>query len=271
MISVGRTPKVTIEPNPVGPFNGHPTLTNQLLAAYRCQDNAASSVVLDATAASSHATAVFAVGPGLWVPVNTNTLSDPAGKLSPCLKVNGGGGVHAVDYTVLEGGPGDIFEIDKPFSLAGWVSNDMPYGLNDVMFSNWVGGTDAYFIRWNGGLVPAAAVEFYFGGAGGNLGVKTVSDPAVFPPLTWFHIGVSYDGSVAEAGMKIFFNGFEETIPQGLGPPPPTIASPRHHFGSQPDGLIGWNGRVQQGLVWDRVVTPSEFNDLYNGGNGLAY
>jgi hypothetical protein len=87
---------------------------------------------------------------------------------------------------------------------------------------------------------------------------------------TWYHVTTTFDGTYA----KIYVNSTNEHTGSAF------LGSRNSHTSPILLGKVYdssrwlssvYNGKLDQTAIWDRVLTASEIEQLYNSGNGLAY
>jgi len=259
----------------------HPTLPTNLLFCYECDDNAASSVVVDSTG-SVNGTLKGDNGGAL---VATNTDNETiAGKIASAfwgtrLGVNA---TRCVDFTAVEGGaPGTYYHINKDFSWNMWIRWPSLVGGGganaranlEVVIGNW-GGAGAYCqIGWYN--VGATWRQRWLTWDGTFRGVYTSTDVSTFDDV-WWMLSATYDASAAavnvEDGMKLYVNGSDVTVKMAVGGRPATgFQNNAWIYNHRPDANFPARFDMDQFCSWNKVLTSSECSDMWNGGAGMPY
>ena len=105
------------------------------------------------------------------------------------------------------GGTATDFARTQAFSISGWLKPN--YGGSEVdrcdVFANNVGGAtpQGWYV-----LAFQKKVYFFFG-TGGSSYITRVTNTAVLDTTNWVHFTITYDGSSANTGIKIYINGSE--------------------------------------------------------------
>ena len=79
---------------------------------------------------------------------------------------------------------------------------------------------------------------------------------------TWYHVGMTYDG----ASLKLYVNGSLDGIVAASGPI--TVTSEPLRIGGPSSGPWSFNGRVDEVSLYDRALSSSEIQAIYNAGAG---
>jgi hypothetical protein len=291
MISRGTSITVTTEPTPPEPkLRDIPDVVDSMLFCYECDDNAASSTVVDSHTNGYDGDYLAYNAPWDWDPYNTNTTdSSESGKLGEALiGIHSGAGPQwrCIDFTPTEpGGKGSTYEVDKNFSWSMWIKwpSVIPGG----------GGANAR-ATYNCviGSWPQAGsflqLEWYDAGGGDwrlrwrswdgtERGVYCSTDLSAYDD-SFFHVVVTHDtsgGVNVEDRMKIYINGSDDTVKMGVAGVPATFANDgwdgyRWLYSGRPD--INYNGLItmDQFIGWTKAA-DSIVSTIYNGGNGMAY
>lgn len=158
-------------------------------------------------------------------------------------------------------GTGDYFEVgDTPFditnklSISIWIKPDN-FDHNQMPISK---SYLAYEI-----LIKATSVHFYL--SGNELyGTFSLSTAA------WNHIVVTYDENGGDDNKIIYIDGSKLISETQAG----AIATNAYDltFGKRPtQANYDYDGFIDEVGVWDRILSPAEVSDLYNGGDGISY
>jgi hypothetical protein len=88
----------------------------------------------------------------------------------------------------------------------------------------------------------------------------------------WYHICVTYDNSSVDNDAKIYINGTSMTIVEANMPSGTvTTNTDNYIIGNRGTKDRSFNGKIDQPAIWNKILNPSEVEELYNSGNGKAY
>lgn len=240
--------RLTISWNAPATFSGHPTLGVGCVDYWKLDDDAADSNVLDSAPGSVTGTLQL-VGGG--APQNTNNHS-VAGKIATALDMRAPSNVE-IDVTAVEGSPGDIFDLNKPFSIAFWTRADILSTCinvgNSVSAGFWVLQTAS------GGKYR---LNFHFGNLTDYWQLRTLYNLVVGQ---WYHVVLTYDGSNSLGGMNIYVDSLDaQDSNVTIGSGATSIAG---------TGLIitpqNPNGPTDEVGLWTRGLNSSEIYALFTG------
>ncbi|MFK5854570.1 MAG: T9SS type A sorting domain-containing protein [Bacteroidota bacterium] len=162
----------------------------------------------------------------------------------------------------------DRFMIDDmAYSFERYADDYIQTNINDNVFDNY---TAAGWYYWNGIDNSHAIGTFLIGGKGwtwkiynnrvrflqANTALVSTFD---IIPKTWFHVAVSFDGSVA----RLYINGAENISANadiGKGEDLFIGAIPKYM------SVYNWDGYIDEVLVYNRALESNEINILYTDG-----
>jgi hypothetical protein len=126
-------------------------------------------------------------------------------------------------------------------------------------------GVTEYILRYEGSAVDR--FTFWIGGStfisvtANNFGVPSLS--------TWYFIVAWHDAAANTINISVN-NGAVDSVTTGGQVVPDTSSELR--IGSDQSGLGDyWDGRIDAGGFWKRILTPAEITTLFNSGNGLEH
>lgn len=149
------------------------------------------------------------------------------------------------------------------FTVAGWVyvNANTYYGILDNIGGNY----SWYIIRHPVG--GRASIQIYDGNGVSNAGVVTVASTSGIGVGAWHFVAFTYDGETKTVAGRLD----TETI-DGVVLTYGVAAQPwAGIFASNQAGFNRLVGRVDSWGVWNRVLSGSELDELYNGGTGRTY
>lgn len=110
-------------------------------------------------------------------------------------------------------------------------------------------GTQACLAAW---LADVA------GTGGRKISQPQVLSAGVMQLNKWYHVGFTYDGSDAAAGLAIYVNGVKVTTQVDSDTDPGVFDSDDGGI-----GWINWSGHTDQGRIYQRWLSPLDAYDLY--------
>ncbi len=161
------------------------------------------------------------------------------------------------------------FEYDEPFSIEGWFwFSDMdPPGANDFGL---VGKFDTvndigYFVAWRN------TIQFRLQNDANYIDVQgtTIISSETHSHNTWYHIGVTYNGSGSTSGMNIYFNGVKENVTVTSGGD--ITGSTTLHAVSFKIGIANslyHAGKIDEIAVYDVELSEEDMKARYSWGVG---
>jgi len=235
----------------IGHFNGNTNLVDGLLAYYKCNDNLATTNVIDATGVYDGT-----------MSVNTSVLHTASGKHEGGFDY--GLGTNDYFYTPLESSPGDVFDYDKSFCISIWFekSAEVP---TDIM------GNSQTSIIGNYWLHNAAGLTWYM--RDGSANHWTANIPAASQATGWNHLLLGLTGTGLQASIYTFLNGVDVSSRGGTNPTlVGSMASTQQWwFGRTPHYGGGTTRKMDEIAVYNKAPTQAMATDLYNLGDGLYY
>lgn len=198
---------------------------------------------------------------------DNNTVTSNTGKVGTAAEF------VRVNAEYLSGAAGLNFSADPGFTFSMWVYYDtLPSSSNMSPIGKWASGDGGYGINLrHDGTNYKANVTVYDSttpteNLSGDVGTWS---PSV---TTWYHVvwtftESSYTSEVFIDASSIgtyTHTGYSGTLNDSAGD---------FHIGNYylSETAYGWNGRIDQVGVWNRVLTGSEITELYNSGSGLSY
>lgn len=142
-------------------------------------------------------------------------------------------------------------------SLTCWASSIYAPGTSRQDIVN--NSEDSCSLRWEHAAGPAIIIRT----AGGYT---TVERAGTLTANTWHHFGATYDNDI----LKLYLDGSlvgSSTAPTGSI----VQATSAWNLGKHPANVNYFRGRIDEVGFWNRVLTLSEIQELYNNGSGLAY
>ena len=284
MISIGTSITVTTEPTPPEPrLRDNPDFTNNLVFCYECDDDAASSTVIDSSPNGYDGTLIRDTGV-VFEDVNTEdyTITGHIGSAFDGTK-DGVNNSTAVDFTAVEGGvQGSVYNISNYFSWSMWVkwpTNTSGGPANsratyDCLIGNWGGGGGYCQIQWydiGGGDWRIRWLTF----DGSFRGVYTSTDISTLDD-TFFHLAATWDASAGnvnvEDGMKLYVNNSDVTVKVGTaGVPSNGFDNTTWIYNHRPDANYPGRFDLDQFCGHSKTIDSTLISTIYNGGNGMAY
>ena len=197
-------------------------------------------------------------GYGMRCTTSALPASDASGKLGRCIGFKDGGASNGADI-----GCAYDFQMDMELSISAWVkydafghmavskcNNDSP-AKNVLMGMGITGGSKLSLILETNGGTNRIWVQ------GNNTGSTGV----------WYHIVATYDGSQAASGVKLYRNAALQTNTDVQDDAGADILHP-DPWRAGCYNNCSWNGdmRVDEVMIWDRILTADEVTAIYNSG-----
>lgn len=211
--------------------------SNGLICHYKCNDNAAGTVVADSIN-EMHGVAQQ----------NTSALTT-TGKIDKALSFNGTTDYVELPYSNLPGG-------DDPVSWFGWVKTTSAGGT--CIFG--YGGIPNTANTWRELYQNFYGYGLYFAGNNNDFGASCPS----INDGDWHHVGYVYSGSGA---ITIYRDGvaYAGTI-SALNTPLQFAA-----LGLNSESVAKFEGTMDDVRIYNRALTAGEVAAIYNGGAGTEY
>ena len=162
----------------------------------------------------------------------------------------------------------DGVSADLPFSIAAWVKKSTGNSL-EILSKGLVANTDLeYDLNFNG----SQAINFRLmdlAGPGDQIGKAYIIGnelPASDLNDKWLHVVITYDGSAASSGIKIYTNGALASGANVSG----TDTSYTHSFNEDGDFYVGRttfgyaDGSIDDLRIYDDALSAGEVNILFN-------
>jgi len=223
-----------------------------------------------------------------------STLADATGQGNTVTFYNGitsttgvVGSGNAIDFNGSSdyGLFGTWVELTGDFSISMWVNPDS--------WDSWYEGLFGRVIYPNRSDIVGVSIgtntgqnrlDFYiYGGTtNGSAHMRYDLSETLSPSGGWYHIVMTWDESANEIAVYIDGSTSNGTLYSGYVNPRTeasvlawtTNTAYRIVLGGnrQPYGTINeFDGQMDQVAIWNKVLTQSEINSLYNSGNGLTY
>jgi len=183
-----------------------------------------------------------------------NTPSWVAGKLSNCLSFTGGLLQHVNCSTIA------AFERTDVCSYEFWIN--AASHTSDIM-SKW----DAAATR--GMVVSLNNTVFYFALATSATNYMLVQTSKTVANSNWHHVVITYNGTSLASGVLLYIDGAVDALPTVLHDNLNGTILNAVNFYIAKNGNLGYfTGKLDEVVVYNRVLTPTEITGRYNSGMG---
>lgn len=192
---------------------------------------------------------------GLRNLTNNGTATYAAAKINNGASLNG-----SSQYFSLSGA---TLGISNTYSIAGWIKLNSVAAACAVFEMQDSGGAGAnrILIEVNGAKLRAVLV-----GSGGTT-YKDYSGSTTLSTGTFYHIGISWDGS----NLALYVNGAAETLTKTLDQSvSQTDTSRTIAIGANYGGFNYMNGVIDEFGYWSSALTAADFVTIYGAGSGLS-
>jgi hypothetical protein len=217
---------------------------------------------LDAT---SGATAYDSSGNGSNGTVNGATVGVAGGPPGLSYYFDG------IDDNVSMGNSVCNFNDTDPLSIALWVKG-LGSATGDMLVSNLGTLNQGYnLVLWENAGADHGQIAVGFAG---TLGWIRVDTSVTVADNTWHHVVMTYDGSGASTGVKLYVDGVYDSVPVTVnaGPQGDMSNSTTGPFNIGDGGMgAGYEteGNIAQVRVYNKVLSASEVDDLYQDGGAI--
>ena len=117
-------------------------------------------------------------------------------------------------------------------------------------------------------------VRFYLSNAAPSVAPTTITTTSGLNFDQWYHVCFTYDGSLSSNKAKIYIDGVNQSVV--LSPPGATIPSSLYsntssnfHIGAYYSTSLLFEGKIDEVMVWDNVISTSNITTLANAvGSG---
>lgn len=174
-----------------------------------------------------------------------------------------------VDYIRLPNANFNFAKTDS-FSVSMWVKTE---SLNNgFLFAKMIGTFPdftgyAFLLETDGDITFfLCAGDFYANKLYGRT-IESVSNGV------WTHLVVTYDGSTALSGIKIYKNGVQSTSWSSSENTITGVISnaANTNIGAFNDGSSPFDGLIDQVATWNRELNFDEISELYNDNSGISF
>ena len=161
---------------------------------------------------------------------------------------------------------------DKPFSVSLFYKRDTATAsaAQFYLFGKSDGSSATNNIEFLGVIVPGSSVisfVLYDLNSSNRIGRRFDLDPELYNDK-WCHLAFTYDGSAANAGVKIYANGEALNFDANMGGGSYTAMHPignKLFVGSNVDGNSETDGNIAEMLFVEKELSQSEVKALYYG------
>ena len=192
---------------------------------------------------------------------NSTLLTDSAGGVTTAIgKFGNGGDFESANSEYFYAADNAILSVTGSLTLTAWIKPETVTSGTYNIIAKWDGSNEMYRMYQ---LADEIVLEI-------ETGNTVTSDAANLAASTFYHVAGVYDASTATA--KIYINGsLAGTTPAGTIPSSITDDGGRFHIGSEDSTTTAANfydGVIDEARVYNRVLTLSEVEGLYNFAPG---
>ncbi len=152
------------------------------------------------------------------------------------------------------------FDRTNAFTLSIWTDKEFYFGKSTITSTQ-----QGYFISHTDGAVISFRLNNNI--AAGGTSTLTVNSTGNFTFLSRTHVCVTYDGTSASTGLKMYVNGSLITIaadPDGITS---TSLSTAHLcLGAKEDGSSAKGGHMEHASIFTVALTAAQVLEVYGGG-----
>jgi len=158
------------------------------------------------------------------------------------------------------------FHSTDAFSLEAWFKTTSALSEDIISKAASWGGSGGYIL----GLYSGGVIRFTL--RYNDLGPDCYTVATGYNDDNWHHVIGTYDGSNTNAGLKLYVDGVLAITTNEGDPLTGDIYDYRNDmlFSIGSRTTLGWffTGKIDEAVVYNRVLTPSEVTFRYNGGTG---
>ncbi len=189
-------------------------------------------------------------------------------------RVNAGGGGGGFNYTyslAFDGvddfvSGGDIlnFERTDAFSISAWVKRN---SINDYQAIVSKMTSSGYYRGYLLNFTLSNVVIFILRNSTVATRFFTVSSTTTITDTNWHNIVVTYDGSSASSGVKIYIDGVSDTVSaSGTLTTGTIINSAPFNIGARNSNNMFADGNIDETAIFSSELTPANITSIYNSG-----
>lgn len=196
--------------------------------------------------------------------IKTGTVDFSTGKIGNCAVFDGTDGVYTNDTSILS-----IFQARNTWTVAFW----------GVMDASRTGSGQHYFWSCSKNADQYPFTRSQVSSIAGGLDINTArfqSSPAINQnttpvskpgPVNWFHFASTFDGT----RVKDYLNG---SLVGTSGDDTDNMGTSNNEFGigyrpQSSNNLFKLIGKIDTMYVYNKALSQSEIEQLYNGGSGI--
>ncbi len=154
------------------------------------------------------------------------------------------------DYVNL----GDVVEVTgtAELTVSVWVKTPLTEGDDDIIIGKFGGGDDTFLLRYR-------TDDKIWWTVSNSIGTDAIAKKSgILSANVWHHVVGVYNGT----NVLVYVNsvvGSEIGNLTGL-----TVYNPTHDLRIGDTGASTWNGTIDEVMIYDRALTESEIQDIYN-------
>lgn len=222
--------------------------TTNLVAYYKCDENAANTTITDAHSNSYDGVAS----------TNTSNWYNASGKINSTWDIDPNEYGQITNESAMRLSSGS-------YTISFWTKMADVDPTNHDKRCLW----KSYSTTGN--------VSYDIGPLSGNMRFRTNGGTCTSGALsdnTWYHVVCVRDLADTGSEQRLYINGSSvdtaaNTNTTATGDDNEEMQIGRYYFGTTGGGYF--DGQIDEIGIWSRALTSTEVSDLYNSGNGLAY
>lgn len=208
-------------------------------------------------ASGTRADAVTATGNDL---ADNNTVTQNTGIVANC-----GQFTRATTEFLSRADNASLSTGDIDFTVAAWVYLDSkPAGAMGIMSKDSGGASREYLLQWNN--VNDRFEMRMFDTSGASIGIAVANALGAPSTATWYHVVGWHDSVNNLVGIAVNAGTANTTATTGV----PADETATFYIGAD-QGVVTWDGRIDEAGFWKKVLSSTERTTLYNGGAGRTY
>ncbi len=155
------------------------------------------------------------------------------------------------------------FDRTSPFTVSAWIYRQSNSSEDDII-EKYNGGAVSGWTLWFNASSSLLTFDI------GNSSINRISITTLAPISlnTWHHVAVTYSGSSAASGAKIYVDGVQQTVT--IGTDALTASALNNNpvvIGSDASGstCCVFDGKIDEVRVYNRALSGGEIRDIYDG------
>jgi hypothetical protein len=193
----------------------------------------------------------------------TNATINQTGKNNKCVLLN-------ANNENISLGNNFMYSYKTPFSFSLWIKKTVAISTGTILFGKYDNKNNRGYQSYiNGGGDVYIILRYGTAYIGMGTPLNSISSTGV-----WYHIVITYNGSVSSSGFEIYINGIKQAhnTNYDVGTLTTIATTYKFYIGNKHTGaILSAGGYIDEFSIWYKTLNYSEIQSLYNQGNGNFY